>query len=176
MAIRNGTRGALLGAMLAVGGCSESMAPPHTSRHVGALQYEGVGLLTGLGPNETQYPIIWSVEPAENAAYVPNAIEAPDTVEAGRAFTVSVHTVGLNGCWRAVDMDVSRSGRVIEFTPWDEESGADVCTQVLGILRHDATLSLNETGTWTLRAKGRLVRKDEARETPVTAERILVVR
>ena len=167
---------AALAVAVAAGGCSEAMAPPESSRQLGVLQYEGLGLLNGPTVADPHHPIRWSIEPGEYVTYAPNAIEAPDTVDAGASFRVSVHTIGPNGCWRAAGMDVARSGRTVEFTPWDEDSGAQVCTQILSVLRHGAPMALSEKGEWTLRARGRLVRRGEAPEMPVTVERTIVVR
>jgi len=158
-------------------GCGDAVAPAldRSSRlRLGALQVEG-NTFPETAVNDPRYPIRWSIEPGENVAYAPNAIESPDTVRAGEAFEVAVNTVAPNGCWRAAGMDTARSGRVVEFTPWDEDSGAQVCTQVLAVLRHDVSIVLMEMGEWTLRAKGRLVRRGEP-ERVVTAERTVVVR
>jgi hypothetical protein len=176
MRYRNELAALAVVAALAGSGCENITAAPEGSRQLGVLQYEGIGLVSGPGIRDPRSPVRWSIEPGEYVAYAPNAIEAPDTVNVGQAFKVAVHTIGPNGCWRAAGMDTRRSGRIVEFTPWDEDSGAQVCTQILSVLRHDATLALDEKGEWTLRAKGRLVRRGEAPEMPVTAERTVIVR
>lgn len=157
-------------------GCQDAFEPAleRAGRKPGALQVEGTAFADAGVTNPGQ-PIRWSIEPGGDVAYARNAIEAPDTVRAGDAFEVVVNTVAPNGCWRAAGLDTARSGRVVEFTPYDEDSGAQICTQVLTVLRHAVSIVLTEKGEWTLRARGRLVRKGGL-ELEVTAERTVVVR
>jgi hypothetical protein len=171
-----GMAAAVLAAAVAGGGCEDAIvALEASSQQLGVLQYEGAAL-NAPGLADPGRAIRWSVEPTDDVAFVPAAIEAPDTVEAGKAFTVGVNTIGPNGCWRAAGMDATRAGRIVELRPWDEHSGAEVCTLVLGILRHETRLTLDEKGEWTLRARGRLVRQGGLPDGQVTAERTVVVR
>lgn len=157
-------------------GCSETTGPDGSERALGILQIEsdaGPSLQASAPSNDA---ITWSRPPDEGTTYPPSVIEAPDTVEVGQTFQVTVHTIGPNGCWSPDGLDVVESARVIELTPWDRNSGADFCTLVLGFLPHAANLTLDEPGEWTLRVTGRRVRGGGGLDDTVTAERKIFVR
>jgi hypothetical protein len=115
------------------------------------------------------------VPPASDWNFPPEVIEAPRTAIVGKPFEISAYTVGPNGCWSADGLEVVESGRVIELTPWDRNSGAEACTMIFGYLAHPATLTLDAVGEWTLRVRGRRVRGTESVDDAVTAERTILV-
>jgi len=162
--------------VMLIGGCRESVGPDAGVRMRGLLQYSLTGVSPAPAPGDPGDPIRWSVPPASGVIYFEDAIEAPDTVSVGVPFEVAVHTVGPNGCWRADGTDVVPSNRIIEITPWDVHSGAEVCTLVIGYLRHAFELRLEQAGEWTLRATGRVVYGDEWTGVPITAERTVIAR
>ena len=156
--------------------CSESLGPDGSRRALGILQLlgdEGPGLVS---ITSTTDPIVWSHAPGEGVIYPPSVIEAPDTVEVGQTFQVTVNTVGPSGCWFADGLDVVQSQRVIELTAWDRHSGADFCTLALVYLPHTASLTLDEPGEWILEATGRRTGGEREPGESVTAERRIFVR
>lgn len=152
--------------------------PPAVDRRVlGALQLERPeGQASEAAGPDT--PVQWSVPPGERGTVVPpNVLVAPDTVRAGVPFTVTVHTIGVSGCWRADGQDVSVADGVATITPWDAHSGAEVCTEVLGYLPHQAQVTFATPGVAVVRVAGRRLRLgDRTWEQPVSAQRTLVVR
>jgi hypothetical protein len=64
----------------------------------------------------------------------------------------------------------------VELTPYDVHSGHAACTAILLNLSHESTVTLDEPGEWTIRVSGRRARYgDETWETPVSAEKVIVV-
>ncbi|MDH3207356.1 MAG: hypothetical protein OEO79_12215 [Gemmatimonadota bacterium] len=153
--------------------CGDLTGPGGSLHRMGILQMENATTLTvQVTPDES---IRWSVAPSEGAIYPPSVIEAPDTIAINQTFEVTAYTVGPDGCWTAGGMDVAQAGRVIELTPWDQKSDADLCTQVFGYLAHTTSLKLDQLGEWTLRVRGRRVRGSELADDSVTADRTIVV-
>lgn len=159
--------------------CSDVAAPAFDSwRQPGILQLLGYdGVVPQRGPeNGHNAGIRWN-QPAELGVITPpDVLVAPDTVDRGMPFTVAVTTIGSNGCWRADGMSLTIGARVVELRPYDARSGADICTTVLVYLRREASVTLMEPGEWVLRVDGRRVQLGEARDTPVTAEKTILVR
>jgi|GEM_PF-2447770 len=101
----------------------------------------------------------------------PAPFEAPDTVDEGQTFTVSVRTWG-GGCVGRGPTRVNRDGSTVRIEPIDIEVVAEVCTAGLARFLHTADVTLDSPGTATLRVVGRRLPGDEV----VTLERILVAR
>ncbi len=157
--------------------CGNGLGPDGSGRTVGILQIDDAAASAALSvePGGTDGAVRWDVPPGDGTAFPPDVLEAPDTVAVGQTFGVAVRTIGPNGCWSADGLDVETAGRVVELTPWDLNSGADFCTMIFGYLGHESTLTLDQVGEWTLRARGRRVRGGEADGT-VTAERTVFMR
>jgi hypothetical protein len=175
---RHQLRRAAPAAALFLAACSSGLGPDGSLRTVGILQIDDTAAAASLSvaPGAVDGEVRWDVPPEDGIAFPPDVLEAPDTVAVGQTFGVTVRTIGPNGCWSADGLDVTTSGRVVELTPWDLNSGADVCTMIYGYLDHSTTLTLDEPGEWTLRARGRRVRGDGESDGSVTAERTVVVR
>jgi hypothetical protein len=167
-----------LAALVLVTACSGGLGPDGSLRTIGIFQIDDTAAAAALSaePGGIDGSVRWDVPPGDGIAFPPDVLEAPDTVAVGQTFGVTVRTIGPNGCWSADGLDVVTTGRVVELTPWDLNSGADVCTMIFGYLDHSTTLTLPEPGEWTLRARGRRVRGDGGSDGSVTAERTVFVR
>ena len=85
-------------------------------------------------------------------------ILAPDTVQAGETFTVTVQTFG-DGCVDADDMEVAITSDLAVLTPYDLIiiPGRNVaCPQIEKRPEHNAQVVFEEPGSATLRVKGML--------------------
>lgn len=164
----------LLTALL-VAGCSEPLAPLRGITRPGVLQLvEYAGTLSVGADNES---VRWSVMPEGDVLVPSPVLVAPDTVDAGMPFDVTVTTIGPSGCWAARAEHVQVNDGVVELIPTDIHSGAQACTEILLYLEHRSTLTLDEPGDWTLRVIGRRIRQgDAAWEEPVAVEKAIVVR
>jgi hypothetical protein len=157
--------------------CAESnTAPSDVGPRPGVLQLEHYnGVVTNV-EGTADLAVRWTLDPV-NVVAPPRVIVVPDTVDAGAAFDVTVFTIGESGCWSAAGQEVTVSGRLVEMRPYDVHSGAEICTLVLGYLRHGAVLRLEERGEWVIRVHGRRARHgDDSWEAPVSVEKTVVVR
>lgn len=91
----------------------------------------------------------------------PVMVQAPDTVEAGTTFGVTVRTYG-DGCVTRGEIRVEQDGPIAIVRPYDVHSGASVCTQELRMFDHRATISVDEPGTAEIRVHGRELPADSA--------------
>jgi hypothetical protein len=175
---RHHVRLAASAATFLVAACSGGLGPDGSLRTIGILQFEDTAAAASLSaePGGVDGSVRWDVPPDDGVAFPPNVLDAPDTVAVGQTFGVIVRTIGPNGCWSADGIDVVTTGRVVELTPWDLNSGADLCTMIYGYLDHPTTLTLDQPGEWTLRARGRRVRGGGDSDGTVTAERTVFVR
>jgi hypothetical protein len=83
-------------------------------------------------------------------------IEAPDTVRAGRAFEVTVNTVGSSSCVRAERLEVQVTDTVARLTPYDRVAPDGVpCTEDLAAHPHVASVTFPSRGTGALEVLGR---------------------
>jgi hypothetical protein len=81
------------------------------------------------------------------------ALVAPDSVNAGTPFTVTVTTLGYSGCWQAVGVREEYFASGVTLVPVDQiHDGA--CTGMLSELPRSASLRLDQPGTATLRVDG----------------------
>lgn len=94
-------------------------------------------------------------------------IAMPDTVDAGQAFTVTVRTLGPDGCWERDRTEVDVSGLRVTIVPYDirRVGGGAVCTAAIVEIMHDATLTFGQPGVGRIDVMGR----------DGTAERSIVV-
>jgi hypothetical protein len=165
----------LLGvALLVPAGCSEPVGPVPGLETLGVLQvveYQGTLLV---GADES---VDWSVPPGTGVLAPPRVLIAPDTVDAGIPFDVTVTTIGMSGCWSAAGMWPRVVDGGFDLIPTDVHSGAQFCTEMALYLEHDARIRIATPGEYTLRVKGRRLRHGDAVwEEPVSAERTIVVR
>lgn len=101
----------------------------------------------------------------------PVVAQAPDTARAAVSFQVHVRTYG-DGCVSKGTTDVQIAGSSIDVRPYDVHSGASFCTEVLYMFDHQATVAVDEPGSYRVRFIGRAMPDDSA----VTFVRTVVVR
>jgi hypothetical protein len=81
-------------------------------------------------------------------------ISAPDTVARGVSFEVSFSTFA-GGCIRRVARDdVTATASTVEIRPYDHNSGGNVCTSDLLILKHTLLTRLDTPGRFVIRLIG----------------------
>lgn len=109
------------------------------------------------------------------------ALTAPDTVVAGRPFTITTFTAG-GGCFRQGDTETAVAGAVAEARPFDlfyDPGPNGACTADLAYYRHTATVTLARPGSATVRVVGTAGRSGygpPTAETPLVAvEKTVVV-
>jgi hypothetical protein len=110
------------------------------------------------------------------------ALSAPDTVQAGTPFQVTISTYGLHGCWREDGAVVTGVPGTLTLTPFDvvrttlggEERS---CTGAVVRLPRTVFLVAGQRGDVTLRVQGRsVVGNNVAAAEPVTLEHPVHVR
>lgn len=87
-------------------------------------------------------------------------LDAPDEVQAGTAFEVTVTTLALNGCYERDREEIEQQDTVIEITPYDRDPSAgsgDSCPDVVGALDSTVELQFNTPGEAIIRLNGRRV-------------------
>jgi hypothetical protein len=170
--------GSLLALAVLAAACADPAEPPAQDRTLGILQMEDAsGMLGVQDPSARDTTIRWTDPPGESVLVPPEVLAVPAEVQAGQPFTVEVMTIGAGGCWSAESQDVQISNRTVELTPYDVHSGHSACTMILLSLSHESTVQLDEAGEWTIRVSGRRARHgDQTWETPVSAEKVIVVR
>ncbi|HEY0670959.1 MAG TPA: hypothetical protein VGD27_01770 [Longimicrobiales bacterium] len=144
----------------------------------GGLPEPGILQVRGYpGPRTIDSEVNWLPAPDSGVSTPPRVLSAPDTVAAGVPFEVRTTTIGMSGCWRSGDQSSRMLDGVIEITPRDVHSGANVCTEVLLFLDHASMVTIAQPGVWLLRVRGRRVtHNDRVWEEPVLAEKSVVVR
>lgn len=100
---------------------------------------------------------------------------APDTVQAGVRFGVTVTTLGYSGCWEAAGATTRRAGAVVTITPYDREVQGMGCTAALQKLSRAVELRLEQPGVVVLRVEGRTDRRGREGEL-ARVEKPVVVR
>lgn len=158
--------------------CAEATEPSPSERRLGILQLDVYsGPLAVEGGSADDRDIRWDHEPTDGIRVPAEVLVVPETVVAGKAFDVTVHTIGANGCWRSDGQEVRVTAGVVELMPYDLHSGAESCPDNLPYLSHTSSLTLESPGEWVIRVSGRRVRHgDSSWELPVTAEKTIVVR
>jgi hypothetical protein len=96
--------------------------------------------------------------------YDPIVVEVPDTVQRGQPFAIRVRTYG-GGCVSQGPTEFEVRDLDAEVTPYDDYSGASVCTDILRLFSHGATLRFDRVGTATIKVRG--ARKPENRRLDV---------
>ena len=83
------------------------------------------------------------------------SVTAPDQVTLGEQFVVTVQTVGSSNCTRADGNDLTVSGRLARFVPYDEvPSDGRACFRDAAPFPHTDALRFQEPGTAILRIVG----------------------
>lgn len=101
---------------------------------------------------------------------------APDTVEAGVDFPVTVTTLG-GGCERGGETESEVRGGVATVTPYDYTHLHAACPDILRTFVHTASVRFTVPGEATVRAQGRRVGIDTPRAGVLaTVEKRVVVR
>jgi hypothetical protein len=177
---RAGRLCALAGTALALAACSVPTAAPDAarSRELGVLQLVSSAPLGAALPRSDAEEWTPSLDDARYIVVPREVVDVPDTVRSGRTLTVTVHTIGTDGCWSADGGTLERSADTITIRPYDRHSGAAACTAIalVGGLEHRFVTRFDEPGTSVIRVQGRRVRQDVREEgTPVTVERRVVV-
>jgi hypothetical protein len=81
-----------------------------------------------------------------------SVIRAPNTVQAGQSFTVTVTTYGSSTCLKSDGADVQVRDFTAEVTPWDLDLwGATVCTADLASHPREVELAFDRPGQATIR-------------------------
>ena len=81
-------------------------------------------------------------------------VVAPDTVDRGESFTVSVTTYG-GGCVRKGRTAVSAEGLLATVTPYDVTAQQGVCATILLSFEHEAILQFDRAGVARVIVRGR---------------------
>lgn len=139
---------------LAATACSDLTGP--TGSQQGILRFEAARASAAEGPSDV----------------TDGSLEAPEAVRVGERFTVTVTTVGLDGCWQPVDEEVTVDGLAASIVPFDREEEEGVaCTQALVSLDHPVTLSFEQAGEAVIRVDGRrVVGRDQRESDPFVLE------
>lgn len=113
-----------------------------------ALLLSGCGLITGVDEDRFQGTI----------GYPDDVIlTIPETVYLGQEFTLTLRTIGADGCWRNDRTDVTLSSLAAAITPYDvrrTERGVD-CTMAVVDLLHTANLTFDQAGLARVTVRGR---------------------
>lgn len=101
-------------------------------------------------------------------------IVAPDTVNVGETFEVSIRTYGLSSCWEMDGTEVHADGLAATVIPFDVHLAQRVigCRAVVREFEHVATLGFDRPGSAVLTVHGR----NDGASGPATYTREIVVR
>ena len=99
---------------------------------------------------------------------------APDTVQAGTPFEVTIRSYG-GGCTQQGDTRVTANDFEALVEPFDVTSRVEVCTKILKVFTHRASVTFAKAGTTTVRVRGRAL-IEAGRDSIVTRARSVVVR
>ncbi|MBX3132360.1 MAG: hypothetical protein KF689_03080 [Gemmatimonadaceae bacterium] len=98
-------------------------------------------------------------------------LDWPESVVAGRPFTVTVRTAG-SSCRSAArtDLSVADAGRTLIVVPHDAPQDVEMCTSDLTFLERQVTLQFDTPGTATIVLRGRYFYEGDPAEQVVTVE------
>lgn len=160
----------LLGTLLSA---CEMPTGPHISHQMGILEWR-----MRAPARERRWPSA-QLLPSGTEAVSRASVAAPDTVLAGDPFTVTVTTIGANGCWQPTDASLELDEAAAVITPYDAVlSGPDIgCTDALKDLPHQVRVRFTRRGEAVLRVRGRRVTGSDftAGEEVVVEKRIQVL-
>ena len=103
-------------------------------------------------------------------------IIAPDTVQAGVAFTATINTIALESCWREAGVHVIAEARRAVVTPYDRMLPSDGCRQTVVNLPRAVSITFTQRGDAILRVEGRRVFSDTRSTSSVALEKSIYVR
>lgn len=90
----------------------------------------------------------------------PVLVNVPDTVQAGLSFQVLVRTYG-NDCVSDGGTKVRESSLFADITPYDViYTGPSVCDDILKMIDHQATVTLQKPGVAQIRIRGKQMLED----------------
>lgn len=115
----------------------------------------------------------WERRPAYLVDDQEARVVAPARVNAGASFQVNVTTYG-GGCERQgeTEVSVSQQARMADVRPYDETNvAAEVCTDILKMFSHTATVRFDQPGPAVVRVHGRRLQG----KAPVTVSRTVEV-
>lgn len=136
------------------------------------VMFGGCGILPGDSPKD-----IRAVGVLVDADHMPgDPLVVPDTVDAGVAFQATVTTMAPSSCWRADGATVGVTGLTAEIVPYDLTTAGDVCPTIPIYPTHTVSVTFDQAGLATVRARGR--QSDTGVDTPalVVIEKQVVVR
>ncbi|MFO8231382.1 MAG: hypothetical protein R6U20_01820 [Longimonas sp.] len=115
-----------------------------------------IGVTTGCdflgGSNDAQEVVGFIGEDIVSTA----PLAAPDTVQAGTSFDVTVTTFGPNLCWQASREEVEREPMRVSITPYDKSpSGDAVCADAIAEMERTVSVTFEEHGEATIVVNGR---------------------
>jgi hypothetical protein len=158
---------------LAAAACDIATGPRDDRSRVGIIEWQAASAST-LAANAT----FNARDPYDAPILV-----APDTVQAGVPFDVTVTTIGASGCWKADGARVSATAVLAVITPYDlaptRHANGDpmFCTGALVSLSRPVQLTFAEPGDATIRVEGRVVQDGDIEKTvPGSVEKRVIVR
>ena len=118
-----------------------------------------VGCSTPAGSDGWRRTVGW-VDPTLSSI---QAVIAPPEVVAGRAFAVTVNTLGSSSCTRADGASVKVEGRVAEITPYDQVAPPNTpCTRDLRSFPRQVSITFATAGEAVIRVNRRRPNDGEA--------------
>jgi hypothetical protein len=139
----------LVAILAAVAGCS-TISGPNTRRVVGTIDPSGTGTRT---------------------------IMAPDTVQAGRAFTATIYSFGSSSCTTPDGVALTLGPSEARVTPYDlvPASNNVACTADFAARPHSVELRFTSAGPATIVVSGRVFNPSGSGQIPGTVTKQLVV-
>lgn len=156
---------------LALGACELASGPG--GRRAGVLEWDRAPARRSLGT-------LPGLSMAVGGDSAPPAVSAPDTVGAGRAFTVTVLTRGPDACWHSAGTQVTLGASVAVVTPYDRDGRTPDtgCADMNVVIDHSFEMAFPHPGEATIRVRGRRIvgQEFEQEGEPVAVERRVHVR
>jgi hypothetical protein len=159
----------VLSGSLALGACDLVSGPG--GRRAGVLEWDRTSTRRSLATS----PDLSRVgEPTQTA------VSVPDTVTAGKAFTVTVRTKGVDGCWEAAGTEVEQGASSAVVIPYDRAAKNHdyACSDSNIEIDHSVELTFAHPGEAIIRVRGRKVVGQEFNQEgePIEVEKRIHVR
>jgi hypothetical protein len=114
---------------------------------------------------------------ATGGALADRVLVAPDTVDDGVPFTVTISTFGSGSCTRPSATRVVMGAALAELSVWDVQRVGVPCTDDLRTFPRDIPVTFTGVGVATVRVRGRaLARGGAGEDSVVVIEKAVVVR
>jgi hypothetical protein len=159
----------VLSGSLALGACDLASGPG--GRRAGVLEWDRTSARRSLQPE---------MGPSGTGEPIPSAVSVPDTVMAGKAFTVTVHTQGADYCWESAGTEVTAGASLAVITPYDRfarkpEHG---CLDGNIEIAHPVEVTFAHPGEAVIRVRGRKIVGQEFNQAgePIEVEKRVHVR